>query len=144
MAVRTGDRGYKEDDLRVINASKDLLDYTYDRVKDRNIFPKAERWLLAKSIWDNAVEARSCIVKANAIRVETYDEASERLLLEKKALGCLDTLETLIDLAHSKRIIDDRRTEYWVGLVVTTLTLLRGWLKSDRSRYKPLIGRKEN
>ena len=140
MSVRTGDRG--QGDLQVINVSKDLLSYTYDRVKDTNIFPKSQRWLLAKNIWDEAVGARKCIIKANAIRVETSDEAMERLRLEKEALGCLDTLETLIDLANMKDLIDDRRAEYWGGLVVQTLTLLKGWLKSDRARYKPLIDEK--
>ena len=137
MAVRTGDRGQGE--LQVLNVSKDLLSYTYDRVKDTNIFPKAQRWLLAKSIWDEAVGARRCIVRANTIRVETSDEAMERLSLEKQAISHLDVLETLIDLANIKELIDDRRTEYWGGLVVQTLTLLKGWLKSDRARYKPLI-----
>ena len=79
MSVRKGDRG--EGELQVINASKDLLSYTYDRVRDKEIFPKSERWLLAKNVWDNAVGARVCIVRANAVRVETKEDAELRLRL---------------------------------------------------------------
>ena len=125
--------------MEVIDASKNLLGYTYDRVKDPKTFPKAQRWLLAKNIWDNAVGARSCIVRANAIRVETKTEAETRLGLEKEAIGYLDTLETLIDLANVKDLISDERMEFWEGLVDATMTPLKGWLKSDRRRYKSFL-----
>ena len=137
MSVRKGDRG--EGELQVINASKDLLSYTYDRVRDKEIFPKSERWLLAKNVWDNAVGARVCIVRANAVRVETKEDAELRLRLEKEAVGYLDALETLIDLANIKKLISDDRMEFWEGLVVATMKPLKGWLKSDRARYKTFL-----
>ena len=137
MSVRKGDR--EQGKLEVINASGLLLDYTYDRVKDRNIFPKTERWLLPKAILDAAVGARSCIIGANGIRVESTEEAHERLLKEKQAIGHLEALEALIDLCNLKEIIDDSRTYYWTGLVVTTMKKLKGWLKSDRRRYKEFL-----
>lgn len=49
MAVRKGDQDQGK--LKVIDASKNLLRYTYERVKSKT-FPKAERWLMPKSIWD--------------------------------------------------------------------------------------------
>lgn len=137
MSVRKGDR--EEGDLQVINASKDLLSYTYDRVKDRNIFSKADRWPLAKEIFDCALQARACIVRANDIRVETQEEAIDRLELEKLALGYLGTLETLVDLCNIKGKISDERCEYWTSLVVATLKPLKGLLRTDRKRYKPYL-----
>lgn len=137
MSVRKGDR--EQGNLGLIDASKDLLSYTFDRVRDEKIFPKAQRWLLAKSVWDCAVGARSCIVRANAIRVETRTEAEDRLSLEKEAIGYLDTLETLIDLANIKGLISDKRMEYWEELVEATMAPLKGWLKSDRRRYRSFL-----
>lgn len=66
MSVRKGDRD--EGDLQVIDASRILLDYTYDRVKDKNIFSKADRWPLAKEIFDCALQAWL----ANADRGDTF------------------------------------------------------------------------
>lgn len=137
MSVRKGDR--EQGKLEVIDASRLLLDYTYDRVKDRDIFPKTERWLLPKSIFDSAVGARSCIIGANGIRVESTEEAHDRLLKEKQAIGYLESLEALIDLCHAKEIIDDKRAYYWTGLVIATMNPLKGWLKSERRRYKEFL-----
>jgi hypothetical protein len=137
MSVRKGDR--EEGDLKVIDASKDLLAYTYDRVMDRNIFSKADRWPLAKTMLDCAIQARSCICRANDIRVETIEEAKDRLELEKLAIGYLGTLETMIDLCNIKGKISDERTQFWIGLVVATLKPLKGLLKTDRKRYKSLL-----
>ena len=137
MSVRKGDR--EEGDLEVINASKDLLSYTYDRVKDKNIFSKADRWPLAKEMFDCALQARTYICRANDIRVESHEEAVDRLKFEKLALGYLGTLETLIDLCHIKGKISDERCEYWTGLVVATLKPLKGLMKADRKRYKSFL-----
>lgn len=137
MSVRKGDRG--EGELDVINASRELLSYTYDRVRDTNIFPKSDRWLLAKSIWDCASGARTRIVRANAVRVESKADAELRISLEKEAVGYLDALETLIDLANIKGLISGDRMEFWEGLLVKTLKPLRGWLKADRERYRTFL-----
>lgn len=137
MSVRKGDR--EESDLKLIDASKDLLSYTYDRTKDKNIFSKSDRWPLAKEMFNCALQARTCIVRANDIKVETTEEAKDRLELEKLALGYLGTLETLIDLCNIKGKISDDRADYWTGLVVATLKPLKGLLKTDRKRYKPFL-----
>ena len=137
MSVRKGDR--EEGDLEVINASKDLLSYTYDRVKDKNIFSKSDKWPLASTMIECALQARSCIVRANDIRVESSEEAIDRLELEKLALGYLGTLETLVDLCNTKDKISDDRAEYWTSLIVATLKPLKGLLKKDRKRYKPYL-----
>lgn len=137
MSVRKGDRG--EGKLDVINAGKELLSYTYDRVRDKNIFPKSERWLLAKNIWDCASGIRICVVRANSVRVETKADAELRISLEKESLGYIDALETLIDLAYVKGLISDGRMEFWESLVLATLKPLKGWLKADKERYKTLL-----
>lgn len=54
MSVRTGDRD--EGKLTAINASRLLVEYTYDRVHDKTL-PKASRWLMSKSIWDDSGSA---------------------------------------------------------------------------------------
>ena len=134
MSVRKGDQ--KTSDFGVVDKSRLLTKYTHDRVKDTNIFPKAQRWLIAKSIWDGAVNSRACIVRANAIRVETREDANKRLLIEKEAIGWLEHLTSLIDVCNICGYISDDRAEYWGSLAADTLNATKGWLKSDRARYK--------
>lgn len=134
MSVVKGER--KKGTLDVIEASKNLVNYTYDRIKDNEIFPKSERWMMAYDTWRGAKFARSKIIRANSIRVENKTEAEARILLEKEALGHLDDLLDCIDILLMKGRISDSRAEFWTGLVLKTMTPLKGWIKSDKERYK--------
>ena len=136
MSVRTGDRD--EGKLTVIEASKNLIAYTYDRVHDKTL-PKSDRWLMSKTIWGDASAARALIIRANAIRVENKADAEERLLLEKISIGHLDSLAASIDTLHVKEKISDERCAYWTGLVTTTENLLKGLLKANRQAYKKYL-----
>ena len=137
MAVRQGDRSQGK--LQVIDKAKDMIRYTYARVVD-STFPKSERWLLAKSIWDEVYQAHTKIVRANAMHIDSADEAKERLLLQKEAISHLDELCFLIDTAHILGKIDDGRAVHWVGLVIETQNLAKGWHKKDRKTAKDLHG----
>lgn len=137
MSVRKEDRTGQH--LTVINSSRILIDYTYDRVKDNKIFPKAQRWLLPNKIWDNAIGIRSSILHANSIRVESRSEAEARLLLIKEAFGYVENLEALIDFCNIKGLISDERADYWEGLVDDTVKELNGWLKEERERYRSYL-----
>lgn len=65
MSVRANDRGQHE--LEVINYSRQLTQYTYERVRG-GVFPKADRWIMAKHIWDEIANAHAKIIRANAAR----------------------------------------------------------------------------
>lgn len=136
MAVRKGDQDQGK--LKVIDASKNLLRYTYERVKSKT-FPKAERWLMPKSIWDQVSAANTKIIRANAIRAETAEEAAERLLLEKEAIGHLEAAIALIDTCHCLGLISDNQADFWTGLATDTENLAKAWLKSNRQTYKELL-----
>ena len=136
MAVRKNDRNRSnEGKLQVIEFSKNLISYTHDRVKS-DIFPKNERWLTAKNIWDMCVGAHTSIIRANAIHVESPDDANKRLLLEKEAIGYLDAMISLIDIINVLGMISDDRCDFWTGLATDTQNLAKAWLKSNRLEYK--------
>ena len=136
MSVRAGDRS--EGELRVITKARELIVYTYDRVRDKTL-PKADRWLASKSIWDAASGAYSNILKANGIRVESSEEARERLLYTKLAIANLDALLSWIDILNVKDIISDERTEHWTKLATETQWLAKAWLKAARRDYKQFL-----
>ena len=135
MSVRKGDQDQGK--LKVIEASKNLCKYTYERVKS-NAFPKSERWIMPKSIWDEVSAAHTKIIRANSIRVETTEEARRRIMLEKEAIGHLDAAISLIDICNVLGQISDDRAEFWTGLATTTQVFCKAWLKSNRAAYKGL------
>ena len=140
MSVRVGDRG--EMKLTAIDAAKNMITYTYDRVHDKTL-PKTDRWLMAKTIWDDASKARALIVRSNSIKVECRADAEERLLEEKMAIGHLDSLNSSIDILHMKEIISDDRAKFWTGLVTTTQNLMKARLKANKQQYKKYIAETE-
>ena len=141
MAVRTGDQ--EQGKLTAIDASRLLIDYTYDRVHDKTL-PKTDRWLMSKTIWDDASMARRYIIVANSIKVENREDAEERLRMEKLAIGHLDSLLSSIDTLHIKGIISDGRMEYWSKLATDTQNLTKGLLKANRQAYKPFLSDETN
>ena len=134
MAVRKGDQ--EQGKLQVIEHMKGLLRYTHDRVKDNKIFPKSERWLMAKDIWDAARDANRYIIRANRIVVENRGDAETRLRYEKLAIGCLDELNSLIDTAHMLGQISADRAGYWTMLTTDTEHLALAWMKANRRSYQ--------
>lgn len=136
MSVRKNDRNRSnEGKLQVLQSSKELVKYTHDRVKSE-IFPKNERWLTAKNVWDMCIGAHTSILRANSIRVDSKLDADERLLLEKQAIGYLDALISLLDIIHGLGMISDDRCDYWTQLATNTQNLAKAWLKSNRQEYK--------
>lgn len=129
MAVRKGDQ--QQGRLQVIEASKVMTKYTYDRVRDKT-FPKADRWIMPKSIWNEVVSAHTKIIRANSLRIDIVGEADERLRLQKEVIGHLDAAASLIDICHMNGVISDDRADYWSGLVTNTQNLAKSWHKKDR------------
>ena len=138
MSVVEGERS--KGNLEVIEASKNLVRYTHDRVKDKEIFPKNERWMLANATYQSARGARSMILRANAIKVESKTDAETRINCEKQAIGYLEDLSDCIDTLHITEKISGDRADYWISLVEKTMKPLKGWLKSDKRRYKEFLG----
>lgn len=136
MSVRTGDR--KEGKITAIDASRLMIEYTYDRVHDKTL-PKSDRWLMAKTIWDDASQARAKLLRANSIRVESTLDAEDRLLLLKQCIGHLDSLIASIDTLHIKEIISDNKSDFWTGLVTDMQNLTKAMLKSNRQTYKAYL-----
>ena len=136
MSVRVADRG--EGKLQVLNKSRILLDYTFDRVTSDKTFPKSVRWLLPRDIWREAESADACIDMANAIYVDGRKDLDERRRLQKEARGHLKHLERLIGLAYRKHYIAANQAEYWGKLVAETQQTLGAWMRSDLKRYEEI------
>lgn len=132
MSVRVGDR--VEGQLTAIDATRILVSYTYDRVHDKTL-PKEDRWLMSKTIWDDASMARAKFLRGNAIRVKSYEEAVTRLILIQEAIGHLDSLNSSIDTLHIKKKISDNQADHWTGLATKAQNLIKKILSANRRDY---------
>jgi len=136
MSVVKSKRG--ESDLAIINKSRELVVYTARICSNEKNFPKRYRWCITSKIVSDAFDIYGNIRKANTIFVKIRPDYDIRRQCQNKARGALDSLLGNMDIAYSMFGINDKRIEYWTGLVIKVQSLLRNWMKSDYERYKDL------
>lgn len=138
MSVRVGDRS--EGTLSVLNDIRVLGEYTIQICKSEKVFPKSSRWILSKPIVDECVSALACVRRANAVFVQTEMDYHYRRNQQVQAHSHLDAMLSLVDLAYNSFSIESKRIEYWTGLILKADDRLKAWMKSDKERYKNLLG----
>lgn len=136
MSVVKSKRGKSE--LEIINKSRELASYTLKICSNEKSFPKRYRWCITSNIVDDALNIYSDIRKSNAIFVKFKVDYDERRKCQNTALGTIDSMLGNMDIAYATFNIEDKRFEYWVGLVMDVQKLLRSWMKSDLERYKEI------
>lgn len=138
MSVRKGDR--TQGKLQVLKYVRDLCVYTLKLCKNEKVFPKAQRWLMTSKIANEAVDAFTCIRRANSVRVTegitAEDDFRFRRAQQISAQSHIDALLGLIDIAYELNGIESRRIEYWTNLAVKADRLLRSWMRSDKEKFR--------
>ena len=133
MSVRTYDR--TQGKLEVLDKCRVLIEHSIPILKNENLFPKRDRWILTKPIIDELIGALTCIRRANSTFVLTDADYKYRRQNQVEAHARLGAALSLIDIAFNVLNLEGRRVEYWVGLILETDDKLKSWMKSDRERY---------
>lgn len=139
MAVAKGDRSKTSEKLETTEILKGLCVYTIQITKNEKNFPKRDRWVLTQHIVKEAVKAYTHAKKANAINVVTVEDYKLRRAHQVKARTCLESLLSLIEIAHIVLDLNADRVEYWSTFVTDAEKMLAAWRASDRKRYKPRL-----
>lgn len=134
MSVPKGKR--QEGKLQVINLIGQLADYTLEILRNEQFFPKRSRWQLPHHIDKCCIGALINIRNANAIMVVDRKTYRDRREHQYEAHKQIDALLALIDQAYRTNRLPGNKVEYWTGLCVKTDTALKGWMRSDKERYK--------
>ena len=122
----------------VLTCAWNLCGQTMTLCKSEKRFPKRERWILVQPIIREAMDAMSCIRRANAVHVGSDAEYEYRHMQQVQAYGHLEALLTLIELAQNVHGLEAQTVEHWTGLVVLTENKLKAWAKSDKERFKKM------
>ncbi|MBQ0112134.1 MAG: hypothetical protein KBT03_03300 [Bacteroidales bacterium] len=129
MSVRVSERNNGK--LMVLDKMSKLAVYTIHTLKKEKIIPKGYRWLISEKIANECLEAQCCMKRANSIYPKTASKEllNYRIMQQNEAYAHLEALLMLIDNAYNLFEIEDRIIHFWVGLVVETENLLKGWIK---------------
>lgn len=137
MSVRKSER--TEGKLSVLLAARNLCVYTLTICKNEKSFPKNQRWLLTSKITAEAVDAFTCIRRANAVYAKDGQmsdvDYNYRRSQQIEAHGHIHALLSLIDVAYEMNNIDSNRIAHWTALAVDTDSKLTTWARSDSKRF---------
>lgn len=136
MSVLKNER--EQGQMEVQTKAFDLVLYTIDNALKEKIVPKRDRWCLGVRLADTALDIQSHIDMANTLRNDDIEEAKERMIEQRLALGSTFRLMTLVHVTRHLTFFDSKVHEYWTELVKEEQTLLRGWMDSDRKKHKRL------
>lgn len=126
--------------FEILPKVREMCAYTVQICKNEKNFPKRDRWILTQPIVNEALAVLACIRRANAVRVTRAEDYIYRRSQQVEAYAHAEALLALIDVAYISLSIESGRVEYWTGLILEVEEKLGGWRKSDRERYKHLLG----
>lgn len=133
-----------EGKLGVLTQANNLCVYTVQICKNEKYFPKRDRWIMTQHIVHEALDVLTCVKRANAVNVQTWEDYTYRRGQQVEAYSHAEALLTLLDVAYCTLCIEDERIEFWTGQIINTEKLLMKWRESDRKRYKSILQPAEN
>ena len=115
--------------------ARELRKYTIQKCVG---FPKRYTFYVSQPIADLSNEVYNHAIKANSIFPKKAHEARLRgeHLLEARASALAMVAE--IEVAAELFDIEDKKKDFWMGLLNNELKLLKGVLESDADRFKDL------
>lgn len=115
-----------------------LCVHTLRLCKNEKYFPKSQRWLLTQKIASEAVDALSCIRKANATLLDgSEDHYRYRSGYQTEAHAHLGALYALADVAYNMNSgLGSDQVAYWTELIRNTDEKLKAWIRSDKATYQ--------
>lgn len=128
-----------EGKLEILTQANNLAVYTVQICKNEKYFPKRDRWIMTQHIVREALDVLTCIKRANAVNVATWDDYRYRRAQQVEAYSHAEALLTLLDVAYLTLSIESARIEFWTGQIISTENLLKKWRESDRKRYKAIL-----
>lgn len=119
--------------MEVQTKAIELAKYTMKKAGNESVIAKRNRWCIGDRMVNAVLDMCQCIDMANTLSLDNPPERKERLLNQKKALGCTFQLMTLLSIANDYKSIG-KGYKSWTKLVATEQKLLNGWIDSDKSR----------
>ena len=113
-------------ELDVLTKARQLAEYIFTICKNEKQFPRRDRWMLTADILHEAAHVLAHVRRANAVRVTTAEDYTQRRSEQVAALSSLDALMGYADLAYTVLHLSGDRAEYWTGLMVEEMALLKG------------------
>lgn len=133
MAVATSNRK-EPTEMNVITKAKDVFKHSRNMIKTDKYFPKKERFMLTKDIYESSREIVTKLIAANDLLLSVDTQREVRLLYQIEAVTACKKLLFLVEQAYEEKYISGSSCAYWSQLLSGVKNMTLAWNKKDRLR----------
>lgn len=133
MAVNTAHRK-EPTEMNVITKAKDVFKHSRLMIKTDKHFPKKERFMLVKNIYEFSREIVTKLIAANDYMLADEEQRKLRLRYQLEAVTACKNLLFLVEQAYEESYISSGSCVYWTQLICDVKNMTLAWYKKDKQR----------
>ena len=114
----------------------DLCEYTDIITSNEKYFKRPLRQTIVKRLQDSAYSILRYATRANALLIDSANDAPRRLENERLTIAECDYFVSLIEMAAKTSAIGNQRANFWAEKVRTIKRSAYNWYQSDLARSK--------
>ena len=133
MAVREAERK-EPTEMNVITKAKDVFKHSRLMIRSDKHFPKKERLMLVKDIYELSRDIVMKLIAANDYVLADEEQRQLRLRLQLEAVTACKNLLFLVEQAYEENYISGSSCAYWTQLIKDVKNMTLAWHRKDRQR----------
>lgn len=133
MSVATSHRK-EPTEMNVISKAKDVFKHSRLMIKNDNRFPKKERFMLSKDIYEYSRDIVTKLIAANDLILSVSEQREIRLRYQIEAVTVCKNLLFLVEQAYEENYINGDSCAYWSQMIADVKNMTLAWNRKDRQR----------
>lgn len=121
-------------EMNVITKAKDVFKHSRTMIRTEKHFPKKERFMLVKDIYEYSKEIVVMLLAANDMILAVEGQRELRLRYQLEAVTACKKLMFLVEQAYEENYISGDSCAYWTQMITDVKNMTLAWNRKDRQR----------
>ena len=121
-------------EMNVITKAKDVFKHSRIMIRTEKHFPKKERFMLVKDIYEYSKEIVVKLLAANDMILAVDGQRELRLRYQLEAVTACKKLMFLVEQAYEENYISGDSCAYWTQMICDVKNMTLAWNRKDRQR----------
>lgn len=121
-------------EMNVITKAKDVFKHSRIMIRTEKHFPKKERFMLVKDIYEYSKEIVVKLLAANDMILAVEGQRELRLRYQLEAVTACKKLMFLVEQAYEENYISGDSCAYWTQMITDVKNMTLAWNRKDRQR----------
>jgi len=121
-------------EMNVISKAKDVFKHSRLMIRTEKHFPKKERFMLVKDIYEYSKEIVVKLLAANDLILSVEGQRELRLRYQLEAVTACKKLMFLVEQSYEENYISGDSCVYWTQMITDVKNMTLAWNRKDRQR----------